>query len=137
MRAESEFFPPPGFVADDVGRAWDELGPHLVHDAVMAASYRPHDDSVASITRADSVDALRAEGVPYRIFTTAGVSAGPAIPRPAAGVTIAPTALTIAVLCAPTGAERQNKSHRNDPRPKSTSLCPLHRIPPIQRNRRR
>ncbi|BCO41113.1 MULTISPECIES: hypothetical protein [Mycobacterium] len=71
MRAESEFFPPPGFVADDVGRAWDELGPHLVHDAVMAASYRPHDDPVASITRADSVDALRAEGGPYRIFTTA------------------------------------------------------------------
>lgn len=68
-------FPVPGlptavFVADDVDGAWDELGPHLVHDAVMAASYRPHDDSVASITRADSVDALREEGGPYRIFTT-------------------------------------------------------------------
>lgn len=69
MRAESEVFPPPGFVADDVDGAWDELGPHLVHDAVMAASYRPHDNSVASITRADSVDALREEGGPYRIFT--------------------------------------------------------------------
>lgn len=57
-------------MADDVDRAWDELGPHLVHDAVMAASYRPHDGSVASITRGDSVDALRAEGGPYRIFTT-------------------------------------------------------------------
>lgn len=68
-------FPVPGlpttvFVADDVDRAWDELGPHLVHDAVMAASYRPHDDSVASITRAASVDALREEGGPYRIFST-------------------------------------------------------------------
>lgn len=67
-------FPVPGhpttvFVADDVDRAWDALGPHLVHDAVMAASYRPDDDSVASITRADSVDALRDEGGPYRIFT--------------------------------------------------------------------
>jgi hypothetical protein len=45
------------------------LGPHLVHDAVMAASYRPHDDSVASITRADNVAALREVEGPYRIFT--------------------------------------------------------------------
>jgi alkanesulfonate monooxygenase SsuD/methylene tetrahydromethanopterin reductase-like flavin-dependent oxidoreductase (luciferase family) len=68
-------FPVPGlptavFVADDVDQAWDELGPHLLHDAVMAASYRPQDNSVASITRADSVDALREEGGPYRIFTS-------------------------------------------------------------------
>lgn len=67
-------FPVPGtpttvFVADDIDEAWDVLGPHLLHDAVTAASYRPHDDSVASITRADSVAALRAEGGPYRIFT--------------------------------------------------------------------
>ena len=47
------------------------LGPHLLHDAVTAASYRPHDDSVASITRADSVAALRADEGPYRIFTPA------------------------------------------------------------------
>jgi alkanesulfonate monooxygenase SsuD/methylene tetrahydromethanopterin reductase-like flavin-dependent oxidoreductase (luciferase family) len=58
------------FVADDADEAWDVLGPYLLHDAVMAASYRPHDDSVASITRADSVPALRAEAGPYRIFTT-------------------------------------------------------------------
>jgi alkanesulfonate monooxygenase SsuD/methylene tetrahydromethanopterin reductase-like flavin-dependent oxidoreductase (luciferase family) len=58
------------FVADDPDEAWDTLGPHLLHDAVMAASYRPHDDSVASITRADSVAALREEGGPYRILTT-------------------------------------------------------------------
>lgn len=68
-------FPVPGlptavFVADDVDQAWDELGPHLLHDAVMAASYRPQDNSVASITRADGVDALREEGGPYRIFTS-------------------------------------------------------------------
>lgn len=68
-------FPVPGlptavFVADNVDRAWDDLGPHLLHDAMMAASYRPHDDSVASITRADSVDAMREECGPYRIFTS-------------------------------------------------------------------
>jgi alkanesulfonate monooxygenase SsuD/methylene tetrahydromethanopterin reductase-like flavin-dependent oxidoreductase (luciferase family) len=57
------------FVADDVNEAWDVLGPHLLHDAVTAASYRPHDDSIASITRADSVTALREESGPYRIFT--------------------------------------------------------------------
>ncbi|MEB3982571.1 LLM class flavin-dependent oxidoreductase [Mycobacterium sp. 663a-19] len=67
-------FPEPGapttvFVADDVDEAWNTLGPHLLHDAVTAASYRPHEDSVASITRADSVAALRADGGPYRIFT--------------------------------------------------------------------
>lgn len=69
-------FPAPGvptavFVADDLDEAWDVLGPHLLHDAVMAASYRPDDDSVASITRADSVAALREEGGPYRILTPA------------------------------------------------------------------
>jgi alkanesulfonate monooxygenase SsuD/methylene tetrahydromethanopterin reductase-like flavin-dependent oxidoreductase (luciferase family) len=67
-------FPVPGtpttaFVVDDVDEAWEVLGPHLVHDAVTAASYRPHDDSVGSITRADNVTALREAGGPYRIFT--------------------------------------------------------------------
>lgn len=71
-------FPVPGaptavFVAENeqaVDEAWQVLGPHLLHDATTAASYRPHDDSVASITRADSVAALRAEGGPYRILTS-------------------------------------------------------------------
>jgi alkanesulfonate monooxygenase SsuD/methylene tetrahydromethanopterin reductase-like flavin-dependent oxidoreductase (luciferase family) len=61
------------FVAHDEGAvdgAWDVLGPHLLHDARMAASYRPHYNSVASITRADSVAALRAENGPYRILTS-------------------------------------------------------------------
>lgn len=61
--------PTTAFVADDVDQAWDELGPHLLHDAVTAAAYRPADNSVASITRADTVAALRADGGPYRIFT--------------------------------------------------------------------
>jgi alkanesulfonate monooxygenase SsuD/methylene tetrahydromethanopterin reductase-like flavin-dependent oxidoreductase (luciferase family) len=61
--------PTAAFVADDVEQAWEVLGPHLVHDAVTAASYRPNDDSVASITRADSVTGLREAGSPYRIFT--------------------------------------------------------------------
>lgn len=67
-------FPLPGaptaaFVAEDVDHAWEELGPHLLHDAVTAASYRHGDDSVASITRANTVSDLREAGGPYRIFT--------------------------------------------------------------------
>jgi alkanesulfonate monooxygenase SsuD/methylene tetrahydromethanopterin reductase-like flavin-dependent oxidoreductase (luciferase family) len=58
------------FVADDIDEAWEELGPHLLHDAVTAASYRPHDDTVASITRADSVAALREQQGPYRILSS-------------------------------------------------------------------
>jgi alkanesulfonate monooxygenase SsuD/methylene tetrahydromethanopterin reductase-like flavin-dependent oxidoreductase (luciferase family) len=61
--------PTAAFVAEDVDHAWEVLGPHLLHDAVTAASYRSRDDSVASITRTDTVAGLRAEGGPYRIFT--------------------------------------------------------------------
>jgi alkanesulfonate monooxygenase SsuD/methylene tetrahydromethanopterin reductase-like flavin-dependent oxidoreductase (luciferase family) len=67
-------FPLPGapttvFVADDVDAAWDELGGYLLHDALTAASYRHGDESVASISRADSVSALRDAHGAYRIFT--------------------------------------------------------------------
>lgn len=67
-------FPVPGaptvvFVADDVDRAWHELGPYLLHDAKMAAAYRPGDDTVASISRAGSVAELRADPhSPYRVL---------------------------------------------------------------------
>lgn len=57
------------FVADDVDLAWEELGPYLLHDAITAATYRHGDDTVASISRARSVEELRAVPGPYRIFT--------------------------------------------------------------------
>ncbi|MCT7659280.1 LLM class flavin-dependent oxidoreductase [Mycobacterium deserti] len=57
------------FVADNIDAAWDELGPYLLHDAVTAASYRHGEDSVASISRADSVGAMRQSQGPYRILT--------------------------------------------------------------------
>ena len=57
------------FVADDVDRAWAELGPHLLHDAVTAASYRHGETSVASISTATTVDELR-DDPSYRIVTT-------------------------------------------------------------------
>jgi alkanesulfonate monooxygenase SsuD/methylene tetrahydromethanopterin reductase-like flavin-dependent oxidoreductase (luciferase family) len=57
------------FVADDVDRAWDELGPFILHDAVTAAAYRNGDDTVASIAHVDTLAALRQAGGPYRILT--------------------------------------------------------------------
>jgi len=57
------------FVADDVDTAWDELGQYLLHDAMTAAAYRHGDDSVASISCADTVAGLREAQGPYRIFT--------------------------------------------------------------------
>jgi hypothetical protein len=72
------------FVADNVDQAWEQLGPHLLHDAAMAASYRHGDDSVASITRAKTVAELRRAGGPYRILTTTAatefVRAGKSLP---------------------------------------------------------
>jgi alkanesulfonate monooxygenase SsuD/methylene tetrahydromethanopterin reductase-like flavin-dependent oxidoreductase (luciferase family) len=70
------------FVAEDLDAAWAELGLHLLHDAVTAASYRPGDDSVASITRATTVDALRAENGPYRVLTPAEAAEYVAAGRP-------------------------------------------------------
>jgi hypothetical protein len=56
-------------VADDVDRAWDEIGAYLLHDARMAAAYRHGDESVASITRADSVAELRSARSAYDVVT--------------------------------------------------------------------
>ena len=57
------------FVAEDVDKAWDELGLHLLHDAVTAAAYRHGVEGVASISRATDVNGLREAGGPYRVFT--------------------------------------------------------------------
>lgn len=57
------------FVADDVDEAWAAIGPYLLHDARMAAAYRHGDDSVASITRADTVAELRSAEGAYEVVT--------------------------------------------------------------------
>jgi alkanesulfonate monooxygenase SsuD/methylene tetrahydromethanopterin reductase-like flavin-dependent oxidoreductase (luciferase family) len=56
------------FVADDVDRAWEELGRYLLHDAMTAAAYRDGETSVASISTATSVEELRADSS-YRVTT--------------------------------------------------------------------
>jgi alkanesulfonate monooxygenase SsuD/methylene tetrahydromethanopterin reductase-like flavin-dependent oxidoreductase (luciferase family) len=57
------------FVADDLDAAWEELGSHLLHDAITAGSYRHDDEHVASISRARTVGELRASSGAYRIMT--------------------------------------------------------------------
>ncbi len=56
------------FVATDVERAWREIGPYMLHDAAMYASWF---ESMGSITKSGAltVDALRAEQGSYRILT--------------------------------------------------------------------
>jgi alkanesulfonate monooxygenase SsuD/methylene tetrahydromethanopterin reductase-like flavin-dependent oxidoreductase (luciferase family) len=65
--------PPPGtvtsaFVAEDPDAAWQRLGPYLLHDARMYAAWL---GGAAAVSRsgAGSVEELRAQEGPYRIFT--------------------------------------------------------------------
>jgi len=57
------------FVAHDVDRAWDELGPHLLHDVKSYASVNEGNTHTASITTASTVEELRAEDRSHRIVT--------------------------------------------------------------------
>jgi alkanesulfonate monooxygenase SsuD/methylene tetrahydromethanopterin reductase-like flavin-dependent oxidoreductase (luciferase family) len=56
------------FIAEDVDRAWNELGPYLLHDAQMYAAWMGESGSISKSVAAD-VSALRAENGAYRIFT--------------------------------------------------------------------
>jgi len=65
--------PPPGtvttaFVAEDVDRAWELIGPNLLHDARMYSDWIGG-GSAAVRTAAMTVEALRAEQGAYRIFS--------------------------------------------------------------------
>ncbi|WNG87252.1 LLM class flavin-dependent oxidoreductase [Mycobacterium sp. ITM-2016-00317] len=61
-------FPTTVFVADDVDRAWQEIGPYLLHDAVSYA-HGHHDPHIVSLSKANTIDALRAENGSHRIYT--------------------------------------------------------------------
>ena len=56
------------FVAEDPDKAWQEIGPYLLHDATEYARWLV-DHEAATKSQADSIDALRAERGAYRIFT--------------------------------------------------------------------
>jgi alkanesulfonate monooxygenase SsuD/methylene tetrahydromethanopterin reductase-like flavin-dependent oxidoreductase (luciferase family) len=57
------------FVADDLDRAWAELGPHLLHDVLSYAAINEGNTHTASLSRATSVEELRAEDRTHRILT--------------------------------------------------------------------
>lgn len=56
------------FVADDLDRAWAEIGPHMLHDAQMYAKWLGSARSVPKST-AQTVDELRGQQGAYQIFT--------------------------------------------------------------------
>jgi alkanesulfonate monooxygenase SsuD/methylene tetrahydromethanopterin reductase-like flavin-dependent oxidoreductase (luciferase family) len=59
------------FVADDVDAAWAELGPYLLHDVVAYASINDGNTHTASLSRATTVEQLRAEDRTHRIISVA------------------------------------------------------------------
>lgn len=59
------------FVANDVDRAWDDIGTYLLHDARTYADWMGPGNNSASYTSATTVGELRAENGPYRIVTPA------------------------------------------------------------------
>jgi len=70
------FFAPEGvpltlFVADDPERAWAEIGPYLLADAVSYSAWNALREGTASISRATTVDQLAGEKGAYQIVTPA------------------------------------------------------------------
>lgn len=57
------------FVADDVDAAWQELGPHLLHDAQAYAAWNPGNVTSAGITDVDDVEQLRATSASHCVLT--------------------------------------------------------------------
>jgi alkanesulfonate monooxygenase SsuD/methylene tetrahydromethanopterin reductase-like flavin-dependent oxidoreductase (luciferase family) len=57
------------FVADDVDRAWEELGPYLMNDVRGYAEWNVGDTTTASLSFVESAEALRAENRSHRILT--------------------------------------------------------------------
>jgi alkanesulfonate monooxygenase SsuD/methylene tetrahydromethanopterin reductase-like flavin-dependent oxidoreductase (luciferase family) len=57
------------FVAPDVDLAWQEIGPHLLHDARAYAEWNPGDQTTTGIADVSDVDELRAMSRTHRIFT--------------------------------------------------------------------
>lgn len=57
------------FVADDVDRAWNELGTYLLHDARTYADWNPGNETSAGIADVNTAEQLRAMSRTHRIFT--------------------------------------------------------------------
>lgn len=57
------------FVADDVDAAWEELGPHILHDVHTYAAANPAAAETASMSAAKTLDELRAEQGSHRVMS--------------------------------------------------------------------
>jgi alkanesulfonate monooxygenase SsuD/methylene tetrahydromethanopterin reductase-like flavin-dependent oxidoreductase (luciferase family) len=57
------------FVADDVDRAWEEIGPSMLHDIGMYGDWNIDKADIASLSAARTVDQLRDERGSYRIYS--------------------------------------------------------------------
>lgn len=68
------------FVAEDVDRAWEELGPYLMHDVAMYAALNEGSPHSASLSSATTAEELRAADASHRI-----VSVGQAVDLIASG----------------------------------------------------
>jgi alkanesulfonate monooxygenase SsuD/methylene tetrahydromethanopterin reductase-like flavin-dependent oxidoreductase (luciferase family) len=68
------------FVADDVDKAWQEIGPYLLHDVRAYADWNPGNDYSAGFSDVKTVEELRANPTSHRIY-----SVGEAVARVRAG----------------------------------------------------
>jgi alkanesulfonate monooxygenase SsuD/methylene tetrahydromethanopterin reductase-like flavin-dependent oxidoreductase (luciferase family) len=57
------------FVADDVDKAWDEVGEYILHDVKMYGDWNPGVET-ASISHAQTVEELRATSPAHKIYST-------------------------------------------------------------------
>jgi alkanesulfonate monooxygenase SsuD/methylene tetrahydromethanopterin reductase-like flavin-dependent oxidoreductase (luciferase family) len=68
------YVPDPGshltvFVADDLDKAWDELGPYLMHDVLTYSNWNAGNDHTASLSFVKSAEELRTERRSHVIFS--------------------------------------------------------------------
>jgi alkanesulfonate monooxygenase SsuD/methylene tetrahydromethanopterin reductase-like flavin-dependent oxidoreductase (luciferase family) len=57
------------FVAEDVDRAWEELGPYLMHDVLSYAEWNEGNTDTSSLSFVKTAEELRAENRSHRIFS--------------------------------------------------------------------
>lgn len=57
------------FVSDDVDRAWDELGPYMMHDVRSYAAWNRAEDPTASMSHAADAEELRRSQASHRVLT--------------------------------------------------------------------
>jgi alkanesulfonate monooxygenase SsuD/methylene tetrahydromethanopterin reductase-like flavin-dependent oxidoreductase (luciferase family) len=57
------------FVAEDLDKAWDRIGPHLLYDATIYRSWMGDFTGASSRSESQSIAQMRAENGPYRILT--------------------------------------------------------------------